>query len=968
MKNPKRTPVVFDHLIQLLGYREKVRGASRLLLALLAAAACAGNQAQSANILVNPGFESTPIFTAGSWTTHTTESWSMNAATTIAGGGLIRTGANGLWTQGLYLNGGAPAYYNMYAYQKIAAAPGSTFTADAWFSQYSSYYQHQGGDNGAGSGLFTSDADGVEECWVEVQFLDVSNNILADYRSAILSPVDATLPGSAGVKTINVYNWPTLTNVIPNVATNIYLDWIHCQVTNQFVVSNIGPNSDPSTNTVNNTLGDGVMTAPPGTAYVQYMLCLAQARYEAGANYWDDCSLNQLGGPSPSVISGLSPAGTQFFYTNTTLSFNVVSASTGGAALPTNPVNGIKVMVNGVDQSANLQFSGTDTAWSVTLPNLASNSLYNVSITVSNSAGLITTASTSFDTFNPAFIVSVEDYDYDGGNFIQNPIPTTTADANSYFGRAGTLGIDMSTYNGTGILPAGPSTLAPNYPNRTDGNVAFEVSSDIQLPLYSAQNNPGIYNVDLSYNNAGNWFNYTRDPYPAGTYEVFARISGGQGAGAELLNLVTSGYGTSTQTTNNLGQFYLANGTDWGHYYWIPLTDADGNIVAVNVPSGRQTLQLCSAPIAGENVISFIFVPFPSAGVPPSVSNISPANGTAFANPAAGISFTVTPAASTTVDNSGIQLILNGGNVSSSLNISGSSTKNVSFGPLVANTLYTAVINVTNTGGVGVSRTVQFDTMSTGNFYFKMDDWDYNGGSYDTSGNGLVPYAYVGLNSVTNIDYSLGSAMNNAYRGPDGLHLEDCSDVTLPGYSTGSGWWDVGNFDAGQWANYTRNYPAGKYYVYGRLAGYNGNVTLAKVTAGQGTVSQTLQTLGVCYTSTANQGWQNWNWCLMYNNGEPAVVNLGGINTLRTTSSGNVNANYFMLVPVQSISIKASASGNNVVVSFPTVVGQAYRVFARASVSTGAWTQVGSVGGDGTVKSVSIPATGSQQFYQVTSP
>ena len=143
---------------------------------------------------------------------------------------------------------------------------------------------------------------GVEDCWVEVQFLDISNNILADYKSAIISPIDATLPGSAGVQTINVYNWPTVTNVIPGVATNIYLQWIHCQVTNQFDVSTIGPNTDPATESVNNTLGGaGVMTAPPGTAYVQYMLCLAQAQYESGANYWDDCTLNQLGGPSPSV-------------------------------------------------------------------------------------------------------------------------------------------------------------------------------------------------------------------------------------------------------------------------------------------------------------------------------------------------------------------------------------------------------------------------------------------------------------------------------------------------------------------------------------------------------------------------------------------------------------------------------------------------------------------------------------------
>ena len=197
--------------------------------------------------------------------------------------------------------------------------------------------------------------------------------------------------------------------------------------------------------------------------------------------------------------------------------------------------------------------------------------------------------------------------------------------------------------------------------------------------------------------------------------------------------------------------------------------------------------------------------------------------------------------------------------------------------------------------------------MSTSNFYVKMEDWDFNGGLYDTAGNGLVPYAYGGdtlpgdtLGAVTNIDYALGPAGTSPYRGTDnGLHLESpCTDVPLPGYNSGTGLWDVGNFNAGHWANYTRNYPAGKYYVYARLAGCSGSVTLSEVTAGQGTTSQTLQTLGTCQTSAVNQGWQNWNWCLLQNNGLPVVVNIGGINTLRVTSDGNVNANYFMLVPV----------------------------------------------------------------------
>ena len=59
---------------------------------------------QAANILSNPGFETSPALTG--WSIHTTETWSINGGNTA--GKLYRTGNNSLWTQGLYRNGGAP--------------------------------------------------------------------------------------------------------------------------------------------------------------------------------------------------------------------------------------------------------------------------------------------------------------------------------------------------------------------------------------------------------------------------------------------------------------------------------------------------------------------------------------------------------------------------------------------------------------------------------------------------------------------------------------------------------------------------------------------------------------------------------------------------------------------------------------------------------------------------------------------
>ena len=75
-----------------------------------------------------------------------------------------------------------------------------------------------------------------------------------------------------------------------------------------------------------------------------------------------------------------------------------------------------------------------------------------------------------------------------------------------------------------------------------------------------------------------------------------------------------------------------------------------------------------------------------------------------------------------------------------------------------------------------------------------------------------------------------------------------------------------------------------------------------------------------------------------------------------------------MLVAVKSITISATTSGTNAVVSFPTQTGSSYSVLYRNSLTTGNWALLATVPGDGTVKSVSDPMTGSQRFYKVTTP
>ena len=100
----------------------------------------------------------------------------------------------------------------------------------------------------------------------------------------------------------------------------------------------------------------------------------------------------------------------------------------------------------------------------------------------------------------------------------------------------------------------------------------------------------------------------------------------------------------------------------------------------------------------------------------------------------------------------------------------------------------------------------------------------------------------------------------------------------------------------------------------------------------------------------------------------PVAIKLNGQTTLRITTAGSCNPNYFMLVPATGISLTASRSGNNIVISFPTQNGANYRVFYRTDLNAGNWVLLTSVLGNGSVKSVSDPVAATRRFYKVAAP
>ena len=188
--------------------------------------------ARAANLLSNPGFETG---TFAGWTLYGANDYVMNSSA-IAHSGSYYFKVYQVFNGQTNYNG---------IYQDTVSGPGATYSADGWAYTLSS-------DALAGTNL----------AWLEVSFHDVSGNMLALYRSAIVS----TNAIAAGAFLVNT--------------------WVDLRVTNQY-----NPNTFLITNTVSSLI------APPATSFVRYQIVFQGDQFKSGGSmYFDDVALNQ---PAP---------------------------------------------------------------------------------------------------------------------------------------------------------------------------------------------------------------------------------------------------------------------------------------------------------------------------------------------------------------------------------------------------------------------------------------------------------------------------------------------------------------------------------------------------------------------------------------------------------------------------------------------------------------------------------------------
>ena len=657
------------------------------------------------------------------------------------------------------------------------------------------------------------------------------------------------------------------------------------------------------------------------------------------------------------TITNITPDGSALFNPVGNFSF---TASSYGA--PVNP-NNISVTVTATNlwlqgsvsnltSTSGLTITGDPTNFNVSFPT-TSNTIYSVYIQIIDMNGTPGSATASFDTIVPtSYTFEAEDFNYGGGGYFDNP------QTNAYNGFDGVAEIDYHV----------DSQHGGDY-NRV-GLTTENLSEKIR-PQYQGT---GKQDYDVGFNDGGNWGNYTRN-YPAGTYNIWARVSNGTGntsADSGSISLVTAGSSNTVQTVVKLGTF-SAPAIGWSTYSWVPVKDSGGNLVQFTGGSLETLRMTIDGGNCNENF--FLLTPAnPASVLQPTVDSFTP-DGSALFQPSNTLSFVVHSQPGTATNN--IMLNLNGANVSG-MTFSGTpNIRNVSYA-IQPNAYYTAIVTVTDVNGV-VHQTNSFGTFSSTNFQWEAEDYDYNSGQHFE--NPQVG-SYANQGSVAGVDnsqadlnanpfnYRLNSAPNNA------PSTTSSGDAARDQFTTaGATDYNIGFFGHGSWANYTRHYPAGTYSIVGRFAEGNNATedTMSVVTSGFGTATQTTNYLGSF--AIPAKGWGTWEWATLTDStGNPVKITLDGSqSTLQLEGTPVVghdeaNVNFFMLVAVApSPKLTSSVNGGNIHISFPTQTGYSYQLLYKNNLTNSTWTPVGAaVSGDGNVHSVNDATAGqSSRFYRV---
>ncbi len=609
-----------------------------------------------------------------------------------------------------------------------------------------------------------------------------------------------------------------------------------------------------------------------------------------------------------SSIASLYPNGTNMFQPSSTLSFT--ASSPAGVTnvtvhLTVTSLYTGQSFLRNLSSTSGLTITGPSTAQNVSV-SLNSNTIYSAVIQVQDATGNTANQTVAFDTITPSFTWEAEDWDYTSnavsGLYIDNP------QTNGYAGLDTTDNVDAHNGNGN------PSSYRPGNTDNSHGGLFTETIGNPESNYKRLQYiGTGKTDYDVGFTDGSDFGNYTRH-YPAGTYNLFVRAGGGNGPRNESADITVQS-GTAAISSPASGPYkFGVKGTGWQNYDFMPVTDNGGNLIQITFDGNPSTLNVIQNQ-ASDNMNFFMLVPINTniAISTVTITNITP-DGSALYNPAGTFSFTASSfgapvdpnniTVQVTATNLWLQGSVSNLTATSGLTITGDPTNfNVSF-QTTCNTIYSVYIQVIDMNGTPLSATAGFDTIVP-TYTFEAEDFNFGGGGYidipQTNG-------YSGLDGVADIDYHVNTQHGGDYNRV-GLTTENLTEKIRPQYNgTGKHDYDVGFNDGGNWGNYTRIYPAGTYNIWLRGANGTGNTSadsgsISLVTSGSSNISQTVVKLGTF--SVPAIAWSTYSWVPVKDPAGNLIQFTGGdIETLRMTiDSGNCNENFFLLTPVNPLSV-----------------------------------------------------------------
>ena len=457
----------------------------------------------------------------------------------------------------------------------------------------------------------------------------------------------------------------------------------------------------------------------------------------------------------------------------------------------------------------------------------------------------------------------------------------TSVGGNGYFTITGVINFDQTQanqgrFNGNNgfpeeLIPGIPGTL-PNGNQSTD-NISGEILTVIEFP------SAGLYTFSFNSDDGfATWFGH-----PSDQARILAgQFDGGRGASDTFYSVLITqpglypvrsiwfegGGGANLEwyTRKADGSFALLNDT------------ANGGLKTYQYPLGNGPAHLkYFAPGDGANRVS-LTDPI-KAVIADGTGSVDPATVTLKVNDVA-----VTP----TVSKSGKETT-------------------VSFTPaMVAGSANTVELTF---GDRTVRRSFTAGDISKVAFFIEAEDFNFDNGKTEAAASDMATYrggAYAGKGAAVGVDYQrdAGEGSSPLYR------IGEANNVPMDvNYAEGRGRgftdlqvnYKIGWVGGGQWYNYTRTFPAGKYNIHvglshGEGAGTTIGGSLQWVTGGSTTANQTLVELGT-FSGGGTGGWGvNRIIPLKDSTGAVAAIDLSGTQTLRYTTS-NGDFDFILLTP-----------------------------------------------------------------------